>query len=520
MRPFLVIAPPLRNFPSPIVPAMAIRMPVVTAPALPATPAASALSASKIGLERVPPRADLQVASLQKALARAQTALSEIDEELAERRQLNDSGVLDKEEVARFEELRKEAETEVRSAKRNLAAAQGETPESAAPAATRNAKPGAPAMKTLLPTVPPAPVQLLHISEPRWTDVLAPTSGLVVQPLLTPGTIVKKGTPLLRVSNSAWLCVQAVTTRQLATEMEPSTPVTVSFPEMGGMDLAGWVVSKRLWPGDDRAEVTFMVTRQTEGTEAQPLLFNLAYSTTPAQSLDEVQLLPSQQRMPRRATLAERMLGLVPTALVTGEERNQPVDPTDPLAGRLALLPAAPHFGPAACTDPVLQQRLTQLHDWQTSFIQGMTTAIFDQQITLSYPRDGEMSQAVERMVRGEVGHDPGYCARTLREALGLGLGDAYQWAFKLPQMGWKAREDGLPRPGDILVWPFTYGVNHSQHIGVAVEQDGRMVLLSNLEGRLGTSAILGGYVSFYKPTDAPAPSPTPLTPIPLARKR
>jgi hypothetical protein len=111
------------------------------------------------------------------------------------------------------------------------------------------------------------------------------------------------------------------------------------------------------------------------------------------------------------------------------------------------------------------------------------------------------------------VEHDPGYCARTLRLALGWGLGDAYNWAVELPKRGWLARDDGLPRPGDILVWPFTYGRNHSQHIGVAVRQNGQMMLLSNLGGRLGTSDILGGYLSFYKPTTPTTPGAVPLPP-------
>ena len=39
----------------------------------------------------------------------------------------------------------------------------------------------------------------------------------------------------------------------------------------------------------------------------------------------------------------------------------------------------------------------------------------------------------------------------------------------------------------------------------------GSMMLLSNLEGRLGTSEILGGYLSFYQPTAETGPGAVPL---------
>lgn len=352
-------------------------------------------------------------------------------------------------------------------------------------------------------------MQLQFLAAPRWTDIFAPTNGLVMEPLQTPGTVVKKGTPLLRISNSAWSRVRALTTRQLAAALEPQTPVTVRFPALGDTTYVGWVLSKRYWPGDERAEVDLQITLPENTTDSDALLFNWAYATPPAKTLEEVELLPGPERLPRMASLPERFFGLVPTLLVTSSPASrEPVDATTPLAGRLALVPPAPRFGPAVCSDPVAQQRLTALHDWQTSFIQGMTTAIYDQKIVLSYPRDSEISRAVEKMMRGEVGHDPGYCARTLREALGWGLGDAYQWAIQLPARGYVAREDGLPRPGDILVWPFTYGTNHSQHIGVAVRQNDKLVLLSNLSGKLGTSEILGGYVAFYKPSDQAASKP------------
>jgi len=89
-----------------------------------------------------------------------------------------------------------------------------------------------------------------------------------------------------------------------------------------------------------------------------------------------------------------------------------------------------------------------------------------------------------------------------MAEALGWGLGDAADWADGLPSRGYRLREDGLCRPGDILVWRFTYGSRMNQHIGFAVLQGGRMMLLSNSAGRLGTSEILPGYLAFYKPDE------------------
>ncbi len=129
-----------------------------------------------------------------------------------------------------------------------------------------------------------------------------------------------------------------------------------------------------------------------------------------------------------------------------------------------------------------------------------MQTGIFGN-LVLTYPRDQEVSRAVERMATASVDHVPNMCAGTMREALGWGLGDAAQWLKRLPERGYVPRKDGLARPGDILVWPFTYGSRHSQHIGVAVNQGGKLMLLSNLSGTLGTTELTGGYVAFYRPT-------------------
>jgi hypothetical protein len=120
-------------------------------------------------------------------------------------------------------------------------------------------------------------------------------------------------------------------------------------------------------------------------------------------------------------------------------------------------------------------------------------------------------------MATAQVTHVPDRCARTMREALGWGLGDAAVWMNRLPERGYKPRQDGLARPGDILVWPFTYGPRRSQHIGVAVSQAGKLMLLSNLGGTLGTTELLGGYVAFYKPAE-PKVAKAPTKPLAKAQ--
>ena len=325
---------------------------------------------------------------------------------------------------------------------------------------------------------------------------------------------VKQGAPLLKVVNSAWARLRVVVPAEQALRFDRSVPVTINFPEVPGLRFGGWVTGKHVLPGDNRVVVEMQVTRPDDPEETQSVLLAMAYASAPVQDAEELELTPKPAHP---ASASDRLFGLVP-AMMVASKAQEDAGTSGPLTGRLALVPPVPRFGPAPCPDPKLQDNLKQLHDWQSSFADGMTTAIYNQKLLLSYPREGEVSQAVEMMMKGEVEHDPGYCARTLRLALGWGLGDAYNWAVQLPQRGWQARADGLPRPGDILVWPFTYGRNHSQHIGVAVRQNERMMLLSNLEGRLGTSELVGGYIAFYKPTTPPAPGVVP--PPPVAGKR
>jgi biotin carboxyl carrier protein len=482
---------------------------VLPGPAADQPPAAPAPEASRARLERkekaaLPARAQLTPARAE--LAAAEKKLAETEQELAARKQLQTAGVLAPEEVTRFEAARQEAAAAVSSARRNVEQAEAAATPPPAPSAIPPLRAVAPMP---LPAVPALPGELQRLTVPRWDDLLAPTGGLVVKPMVPPGSSVKQGAPILKVTNSAWARVRVMVSAELAFRFDRSVPVTVSFPEVPGLRFAGWVTGKRYIPGDDRVVVEMLVTRPDDPYETQSVLLAMAYASPQAQDARELELAPKPAHSAGGGA-SDRLFGLVPAMMVVGKAQDDAADQSGPLSGRVALVPPVPRFGPAPCPDPKLQDNLKQLHDWQNSFVAGMTTAIYNQKLLLSYPREGEISRAVEKMMKGEVEHDPGYCARTLRLALGWGLGDAYNWATQLPQRGWQARADGLPRPGDILVWPFTYGRNHSQHIGVAVRQGERMMLLSNLEGRLGTSEILGGYIAFYKPTAPALPVPGP----------
>jgi len=118
---------------------------------------------------------------------------------------------------------------------------------------------------------------------------------------------------------------------------------------------------------------------------------------------------------------------------------------------------------------------------------------------SLIYPYNAETARAIQRMARGTVSSIYNRCAGTMREALGWGLGDAHNWTA-LPSRGYKQRPaEAQAQPGDIVVWPYTYGRRGSQHIGIAVGTDAGTRLLSNLSGHLGLSRLLPGYRAYYK---------------------
>ncbi len=509
------VGPLALGFPSPTLTPAPLSS-VLPAGPPPASPAPSA-ERPRASLERTgqPATSRARLSPARAELAAAQKRLAETEQELAARRQLQESGVLATEEVTRFETARREAQASVKQARQSVqeAEATARPAETTGPPPARHAV--APMARPAAPALSMPPAELQRLTTPRWVDLFAPTGGLVVAPVVPPGTTVKRGAPVLKVVNSAWARLRVVVPAEQALRFDRSVPVTINFPEVPGLRFGGWVTGKQRLPGDNRVVVEMQVTRPDEPDETQSVLMAMAYASPPAQDASELELAP---KAARAATASGRLFGLVPAMMVAGKAQEDAAGNSGPLVGRLALVPPVPRFGPPPCPDPKLQDNLKQLHDWQSSFADGMTTAIYNQKLLLSYPREGEISQAVEKMIKSEVEHDPGYCARTLRLALGWGLGDAYNWAVQLPQRGWRAREDGLPRPGDILVWPFTYGRNHSQHIGVAVRQNERMMLLSNLEGRLGTSELVGGYIAFYKPTTPASPSSVP--PPPATHKR
>ncbi|MGI5817355.1 MAG: CHAP domain-containing protein [Armatimonadota bacterium] len=195
------------------------------------------------------------------------------------------------------------------------------------------------------------------------------------------------------------------------------------------------------------------------------------------------------------AAEVERDLAARRGAAATPTTRTLEFDPLQRAQGNLAAWTRVPSRGeiaprtpgPAATAGP-------------TTMPGGMTREYFGRLGTsLTFPADAQTARAIRRMARGEVSSVPNYCARTLREALGWGLGDAHRWT-NLPSRGYTARPRGTPaQPGDIVVWPFTYGSRNSQHVGVAVGTDSGVQLLSNLSGDLGLTPMVPGYRTYWK---------------------
>jgi hypothetical protein len=126
----------------------------------------------------------------------------------------------------------------------------------------------------------------------------------------------------------------------------------------------------------------------------------------------------------------------------------------------------------------------------------------------ITFPMQAATANAIRRITSGKVSAQPNRCARTMREALGWGLGDAHEW-LRLPDVGFMSRPPGYAaQPGDIVVWPFTYGSHGCQHIGIAVGTQEGVELLSNLCGHICLSPLKPGYSAFFKPilTGMPAP--------------
>ncbi len=457
---------------------------------------------SRSGLER----ADQARIAAEAEVAAARQCLESLQMELSARRKLFDAGVMAEEEVERFALQVSEAQREWEAARRRLAALGPSPPvPSADSQGTAETQPSRPN----LPTPPP---EMTRLAAPRWQDYLAPSDGVIVRQIAKPGQVVKAGDPLLEAANTNWAYLYAYIPLEVAWRFSPNTPVTISFDDYPGVCFQGWIES--LGRERDclylRAEIRVYCASGYYGDDAYATLLWLAFAA-PVFSEDQSTAEPLQPaRLPVRGpdliSADPIMYAFLPSTLLEHAEGPYELS-TDIFVGPLSLVEVKPAEPVEVASEHKgYEQRLSQLRQWRESFVEGMTTTVFDRRVVLTYPRRGEITRVIERMARAEVSHYPNLCALTMRQALGWGLGDAHTWATRLPERGYKVRQDGIPRPGDILVWPFTYGPHRNQHIGVAVQQNGKMMLLSNLSGTLGTTDILGGYIAFYKPdTDTSA---------------
>ncbi len=352
--------------------------------------------------------------------------------------------------------------------------------------------------------LPPIPQALTRLGEPRWQTVKAPTGGVVLEQLVPEGEEVAANQALLKVANTQWARVYADLSPDYLGEYRQGSPVLIAFDDYPSARFEGWINS--LTPTEDglalRAEIYVVCTAGYYGSDAYATLQWLAGAAPLEVDQEAGPLQPATETVPELYTgdcSVYAMLPIVPPeagpALATTER---------PIAGEyvgyMHIAQLQPDPKQAAAASPAAKQRLKKLAEWRQSFTEGMTTTIFANKLVLTYPAEGEIRGAVEKMATGRVSHVKNRCARTMAEAFGWGLGDAADWANGLPRKGYQLREDGLCRPGDILVWPFTYGPRRNQHVGIAVLQSGRMMTLSNSAGRLGTSEILPGYLAFHRP--------------------
>lgn len=350
------------------------------------------------------------------------------------------------------------------------------------------------------------PEELNRLTQERWTEYRAPADGFVAQRLVKDGTLIQPGQELLRVINTQWARAYLAVAREDVERFRPGTVVTVTFDDYPEVLFEGWINSLGRAPESDgyRAEIMVFCREGYFGTDAFATLQWLALATPLQDSGDQVKPVEAVVEDTPEAHYARDLngpLSLVPRdiyALSVGLDQLKRSETE--YQGQLQLVELSGPEGTSPSADSPSVKRLAALRKWREGFVEGMTRTIFDRNVVLTYPRSGEIRRAIEKMATAQVSHDPNFCARTMREALGWGLGDAHVWAELLPSRGYIARRDGLARPGDILVWPYTFPPRGSQHIGVAVQQNGRLMLLSNLNGRLGTSAIEGGYLAFYDP--------------------
>ncbi len=367
--------------------------------------------------------------------------------------------------------------------------------------------------RTAPDTVPPmmtagfpgTPKELDRLAEQRWTEFAAPNDGFVVERATQSGDQVQPGQELFRVINTQWARAFFTVGREDVERFAPGTVVTVTFDDYPSVAFEGWISSLAPEEGGDtaRAEIVMFCRQGYFGTDAFGTLQWLALATPLDQSAEDTA--PVRQVAQSAPEHEYHRDPLAQMSMVPQDIWELSVDPESlPRSEQLyeGHLQLADLCGPddVSAAEGPQRQRLAKLLEWREGFVDGMTRTLFSERVVLTYPKSGEIRRAIERMATGRVSNVPNRCARTMREALGWGLGDAHVWARTLPTRGYVARRDGLARPGDILVWPFTYPPRNSQHIGVAVQQNGRLMLLSNLNGDLGTVDVRPGYIAFYKP--------------------
>lgn len=352
----------------------------------------------------------------------------------------------------------------------------------------------------------PIPPEVEELAAPRWEEIAAQADGMVSEVLAPEGTLVQVGDELLRVADLRLARLVASVPLSELGEFREGRAVTLTFPDYPEAVFEGWVASTSPGESEGTARVELLMVCTTGPFVDDPYL-GLRWMTLQAgvgeDKVSEQTIEPVLAPAPA-ARVQLRLLEIFPTIGprdAWAEHATAPqVKRPGHYTGRLRLTPM-PRLTTTQLADEEGARRLAALNQWRASYIEGMTTAILDDGTVISYPAEGEINTAVRLMLEGRVSHRPNLCAATMREALGWGLGDAHKWAERLPARGYVKREDGLPRPGDILVWPFTYGPGNAQHIGIAVRQGRKLMLLSNLDGRLGTSEILPGYIAFYRPS-------------------
>ncbi|MBM3499854.1 MAG: hypothetical protein FJX74_14430 [Armatimonadetes bacterium] len=539
--------------------------------------------------------ADLQTVleAAQSDLRAAQQSVAPLEEDVAARRRLLDSGVIARNDVKAAEERLQEAQGAAAAAEARVAEARGALqeaesdrdaalagverakavpdtsaePEAPAPVVARatprvapappppRAQPAPPPTRAQpgeepfpspmadglpggLTMGPPPPDETLRLVGPgdlpdggdwgplpwpdqeagdlarrRWTEHSAPWQCVVSRALAPQGSLVRPGVQVIELRPTSVARLSAEVAEAYTRFCQVGMAVEVEFPTEGAL-YRGWIsrVEPTHAPRPPGAQIEMLLVEARSGDRLVYRDLEWMVLASPAAHATRA---PLTHEPPQATSPPPTDLGALFPLPGAPERASRPAPPDGELSGRLGLFCSERPSG-FAQGDPVSQRKLERLREWHDSFIEGMRTTVFPESgLTLTYPRNGETTLAIERMATRRVSHVPNMCARTVAEALGWGLGDAAMWATGLPGRGFRLRPDGVARPGDIVVWPFTYGPRRSQHVGIAVGQAGVVMLLSNSSGTLGTEPMSPGYLPFYKP--APTP-PKPAEPVAAAK--